>query len=92
MELSDLEKIRLEKIHALRSMGIEPFPTRANPTHSAREAIAAFEAAETESGGGWPRAGASNRASGFGNRASGAECNKKKIENGCLDPFSHSQS
>lgn len=51
MELSDLEKIRLEKIHALRSMGIEPFPTRANPTHSAREAITAFEAAETEGGG-----------------------------------------
>ncbi|MHB1481487.1 MAG: lysine--tRNA ligase [Bellilinea sp.] len=49
MELSDLEKVRLEKINALRGMGIEPFPTRANPTHSAREAITAFEA--TEAGG-----------------------------------------
>lgn len=52
MELTDLEKIRLEKINTLRAMGIEPFPNRANPTHSAREAVAAFEAAETIGDGG----------------------------------------
>ncbi len=46
MELSDLEKVRYEKINALKGMGIEPYPTRANPTHSAMEAVRAFEAAE----------------------------------------------
>lgn len=46
MELSELEKVRYEKINALKGMGIEPYPTRANPTHSAMEAIRAFEAAE----------------------------------------------
>lgn len=46
MELSDLEKVRYEKINALKGMGIEPYPTRANPTHSAMEAIRAFEAVE----------------------------------------------
>ncbi|MRR31702.1 lysine--tRNA ligase, partial [bacterium] len=46
MELNDLEKIRYEKIMALKKMGVEPYPTRANPTHSAQQAIQAFEAAE----------------------------------------------
>ena len=46
MELNDLEKIRYEKIMALKGMGVEPYPTRANPTHSAQQAIQAFEAAE----------------------------------------------
>jgi len=46
MELNDLEKIRYEKIIALKGMGVEPYPTRANPTHSAVEAIQAFDTAE----------------------------------------------
>ena len=46
MELSDLEKIRLEKMNKLREMGIEPYPTRANRTHTTRDAIQAFEQAE----------------------------------------------
>ena len=46
MELNDLEKIRYEKIMALKGMGVEPYPTRANPTHSAVEAIQAFDTAE----------------------------------------------
>lgn len=46
MQLSDLEKIRVEKIERMRSCGIEPYPTRANITHTVGEAIGAFEAAE----------------------------------------------
>jgi lysyl-tRNA synthetase class 2 len=45
-EYSSLEKIRLDKIEALRKEGIEPFPTRAERTHTSAEAIVAFEAAE----------------------------------------------
>ena len=51
MELSDLEKVRYEKINALKRMGIEPYPTRANPTHSAMEAVRAFEAVEANANG-----------------------------------------
>ena len=46
MEFSDLEKIRVEKINRLRELGIEPYPTRANPTHTTTEALKLFEAAE----------------------------------------------
>ena len=45
-EYTSLEKIRLEKIKELRAAGLEPFPTRAERTHTSRQAIAAFEAAE----------------------------------------------
>jgi lysyl-tRNA synthetase class 2 len=45
-EYSSLEKIRLEKIEALRGEGIEPFPTRVTRTHDSAKASAAFEAAE----------------------------------------------
>jgi len=48
MELSELEKIRLKKVFELRAGGIEPYPTRANRTHTSQEAIAAFEAAEKQ--------------------------------------------
>lgn len=44
MELNELEKIRLAKIEKMRAQGIEPFPTRANPTHTIQSAIKAFEA------------------------------------------------
>jgi len=46
MERTDLEKIRLEKAGRLRKAGMEPYPTRSHVTHTAREALAAFEAAE----------------------------------------------
>ena len=46
MERNDLERIRLEKIERMRARGVEPYPTRANPTHTAQQALAAFEAAE----------------------------------------------
>jgi len=45
-ENTSLEKIRLEKIKELRAAGLEPYPTRAERTHTSRQAIADFEAAE----------------------------------------------
>ena len=45
-EYTSLEKIRLEKIEELRKEGVEPYPTRAERTHTSAQAIAAFEAAE----------------------------------------------
>jgi lysyl-tRNA synthetase class 2 len=52
MELTDLEKIRVEKLEKLRSLGIEPYPTRAHPTHTTRAAAEAFIRAEEASQGG----------------------------------------
>jgi len=46
MEHSELEKIRLQKIERMRASGVEPYPTRANVTHTAAAAVAAFEATE----------------------------------------------
>jgi len=45
-EYTPLEKIRLEKIDELRAEGIEPYPTRAERTHTSMQIIAEFEAAE----------------------------------------------
>ena len=45
-EYSSLERIRLHKIEELRAEGIEPFPSRAERTHTSTEAVSAFEAAE----------------------------------------------
>jgi lysyl-tRNA synthetase class 2 len=53
-EYSSLEKIRLEKIEELRAEGIEVYPTRAERTHTAAEAIAAFEKAEKSAETGQP--------------------------------------
>jgi len=46
MELSELEKIRLEKIEKMRATGVEPYPTRAEVNQTCAEAIQRFEAAE----------------------------------------------
>ena len=43
---TSLEQNRLEKVKRLREQGIEPYPTRAERTHTSQEAIAAFEEAE----------------------------------------------
>lgn len=43
---TQLEQIRLEKIERLRARGIEPYPTRAQRTHTSQEAIRLFEQAE----------------------------------------------
>jgi lysyl-tRNA synthetase class 2 len=53
-EYNPLEKIRLEKIAQLRSSGIEPFPLRAERTHTSTQALAAFEAAEKNAAPGNP--------------------------------------
>ncbi len=47
-EYTPLEQTRLEKLHRLRNMGHEPYPTRAARTHTSQEAIRAFEALETQ--------------------------------------------
>ena len=48
MELNELEKIRAEKINAMRSQGIEPYPTRSEVDHSIRQALEAFTRFETD--------------------------------------------
>jgi len=45
-EYTSLEKIRLQKIHELRALGIDPYPTRARRTHTSVEAIGEFEGVE----------------------------------------------
>lgn len=51
MQYNDLEKIRVEKVNRLRASGSNPYPTRAHVTHTAAQAIAAFEAAEAAGNG-----------------------------------------
>ncbi len=45
-DYTSLEKVRLAKIDELRAEGVEPYPTRAQRTHTSLEAIAAYETAE----------------------------------------------
>jgi lysyl-tRNA synthetase class 2 len=47
-EYSNLEQVRLEKVEQLRSEGIEPYPCRAERTHTSVEAVRAFEAGEKD--------------------------------------------
>jgi lysyl-tRNA synthetase class 2 len=47
-DYSSLEKIRLQKIEELKAEGVEPYPTRAERTHTSAQAIAELEAAEKE--------------------------------------------
>ena len=47
-EYTSLERIRLQKIEELRAEGVEPYPARAERTHTSAEAISAFEAAEKD--------------------------------------------
>src|SRR5258705_2408533 len=43
---NNLERERLEKLERIKARGIDPFPNRVERTHTAVEAIAAYEAAE----------------------------------------------
>ncbi len=45
---SPLERERLQKIEQLRALGYEPYPNRAERTHTTREALEAFQAAENQ--------------------------------------------
>jgi lysyl-tRNA synthetase class 2 len=47
-EYTNLEQNRLEKVHRLRAENIEPYPNRAERTHTSQEAIREFEKVETE--------------------------------------------
>jgi lysyl-tRNA synthetase class 2 len=50
---TNLEQTRLEKLHRLRSMGIEPYPNRAERTHTSQEAIRLIEQAEAAGQAEW---------------------------------------
>lgn len=45
---SELEQTRLEKLRKMQSQGINPYPTRAEQTHTSQDAIEAFLKAEEE--------------------------------------------
>jgi lysyl-tRNA synthetase class 2 len=47
-ELSDLQRVRLEKVREFRGEGIEPYPTRSKRTHTTSEAVDLFESDEGE--------------------------------------------
>jgi len=47
-EFSTLEQARVDKVQHIRSQSIEPYPSRAEVTHSTLQAIQAFEAFEKE--------------------------------------------
>ena len=46
MELSDLEKIRFEKMQQMRAEGYEPYPTRSEVNLTTADAIRRFEEGE----------------------------------------------
>ncbi len=44
--LSDLQRVRLEKVREFRAAGLEPYPTRSQRTHTTTEAVDLFESDE----------------------------------------------
>ncbi len=48
----ELIQLRREKLARLRARGVDPYPARAQRTHAAADAVAAFEAWESSGGGG----------------------------------------
>jgi len=48
--LNDQERQRYQKLQRLRERGIDPYPLRASRTHTARQAIEAFQRGETLTG------------------------------------------
>jgi lysyl-tRNA synthetase class 2 len=47
-ELSELQGVRLEKVHEFRNAGQEPYPTRSQRTHTTAQAVDLFESDEGE--------------------------------------------
>src|SRR5438046_1733677 len=43
-EYSELEKIRLQKLDRLRAAGIDPYPARAERTHTSQQALSDYAA------------------------------------------------
>ena len=52
MDLSELQEIRRQKADQLREQGVDPYPPRAQRTHTTAQALARFEAIENDLGGG----------------------------------------
>ncbi len=52
MELSELQEIRRQKVDQLREQGVDPYPPRAQRTHTTGEALARFEGIEASLDGG----------------------------------------
>lgn len=50
MAWSDQEEQRLKKLEWIREQGIDPFPPRSERSHTAQQAVAAFDQAESEDG------------------------------------------
>jgi lysyl-tRNA synthetase class 2 len=48
MEFNELELERLKKLNRLRGRGLEPYPARVARTHTNQQALAAFNAAESQ--------------------------------------------
>ena len=46
MDLSDLQEIRRQKADELRELGVDPYPTRAERSHTTEAALSLFEAEE----------------------------------------------
>jgi lysyl-tRNA synthetase class 2 len=47
-ELSELQRVRLEKVREFREHGVEPYPTRSRRTHTTAQAVDLFESDEGE--------------------------------------------
>jgi lysyl-tRNA synthetase, class II len=45
---SELERMRLNKLRAMQDQGVEPYPARAEQTHTSQEAIEAFKQTEAD--------------------------------------------
>lgn len=48
MQFSDLEKIRVEKVERMRANSIEPYPTRAEVTHSIAQAVQTYQSSQPD--------------------------------------------
>jgi lysyl-tRNA synthetase class 2 len=57
LDMGEQERVRLAKLDEMRGQGIEPYPPRAHRTHTAAEAIAAFEEWEAANAGKEPAEG-----------------------------------
>jgi lysyl-tRNA synthetase class 2 len=47
-ELSELERVRYEKMQRMREAGMEPYPRRVDRTHTTQEALSAYAAASND--------------------------------------------